>query len=152
MINELEPDFVRIRTLEIFPGTPLQHKKKSGEFVELTEEEVAQEERILIENINCNTTVTSDSAANLLTEIWGDFPRDKENILNAIDDYLNLTPHEKIEFSLKRRVEAFRSQYGGLNQTIQRKLKRLSDMSNKDNYFYDKMEKVIKFIRSKLIP
>ena len=152
VINELEPDFVRLRTLEIFPGTPLQQQKKSGEFLELSEEEVVREERILIENINCNTTVTSDSAANLLIEIWGDFPQDKKNILNAIDDYLNLTPREKIEFSLKRRVEAFRSQYGGLNQTIQRKLKRLSDMSNKDKYYYDKMEKVIKFIRSKLIP
>ena len=152
VINEIEPDFVRLRTLEIFPGTPLQQKKKSGDFIELSEEEVVREERILIENITCNTIVTSDSAANLLIEIWGDFPRDKKNILNAIDDYLNLTPHEKMEFSLKRRVEAFRSQYGGLNQTIQRKLKRLSDMTNKDKYYYDKMEKVIKFIRSKLIP
>ena len=152
VINELEPDFVRLRTLEIFPGTPLQQKKKSGEFIELSEEEVVQEERILIENIDCKTMVTSDSAANLLIEIWGNFPKDKKGILRAIDNYLNLEPHEKIEFSLKRRAEAFASQYGGLSQTIEKKIKRLSEMLNKDVKYYEKMEKTIKYIRSKLIP
>ncbi|MFX1238799.1 MAG: radical SAM protein, partial [Promethearchaeota archaeon] len=77
VINELEPDFVRLRTLEIFPNTPLASKVERGEFQELTEEEIVKEERLLVENITCNTTMTSDSAANLLIEVWGDLPSDK---------------------------------------------------------------------------
>ena len=121
VINEIEPKYVRLRTLEIFPATPLYLKLKSGEFHELTEEEVIKEERLLVEHIECNTTITSDSAANLLLEIWGDLPKDKDKILNAIDNYLDLSPKEKIEFSLKRRLEAYESQYGSLSEEIQKK-------------------------------
>lgn len=152
VINEIEPDFVRLRTLEIFPGTPLHNKLKSGEFEELSEEEVIKEERILVENIECNTTITSDSAANLLIEIWGDLPKDKHKILRDIDKYLSLTSKEKLEFSLKRRVEAFSSQYGGLSTIIEKKLDSLSKIPKNDETYYDKMGNLIKYIRSRLIP
>ena len=130
----------------------MNDKKKSGEFQELSEEEIIREERILVENVDCNTTITSDSAANLLIEIWGDLPQEKKKILRAIDNYLSLTPDEKIEFSLKRRVEAYNSQYGGLSPIIERKLTRLSKLPKNDEKYYPKMEKLIKFIRGKLIP
>jgi len=152
VINEIEPDYVRLRTLEIFPGTPLYKKLKTGEFEELSEEEVIKEERILVENIECNTTITSDSAANLLIEIWGDLPKDKNKIIKDIDKYLSLTTNEKLEFSLKRRVEAFSSQFGGLSTTIENKLDRLSKIAKTDERYYDKMGDLIKYIRSRLIP
>ncbi|MFW9882006.1 MAG: radical SAM protein [Candidatus Thorarchaeota archaeon] len=114
VINEIEPEYVRLRTLEIFPATLLYQKARIGEFQELTEEEIIREEKILVENIECNTTITSDSAANLLLEIWGDLPKDKDKILRVIDNYFSLEKTEKIEFSLKRRLEAFQSQYGEL--------------------------------------
>ncbi len=152
VINELEPDYVRLRTLEIFPGTPLYNHLQSGLFEELSEEEVVKEEMILVENIDCNTTITSDSAANLLIEIWGDLPRDKNKILQDIDNYLSLSPNEKLEFSLKRRVEAFNSQYGGLSSIIERKLNKLSNISKTDDRYYEKMRNIIKYIRSRLIP
>ncbi len=152
VITELEPDFVRLRTLEIFPVTPLHDKRKSGEFIELSEEEVVREERLFVENIECKTTITSDSAANLLIEIWGDMPRDKTKILKAIDDYLAITPEEKLEFSLKRRVEAYTSQYGGLSQPIQNKLNRIQKMSTKGKKYYESIKKLIRYIRGRLIP
>ncbi|MFX1338602.1 MAG: radical SAM protein [Promethearchaeota archaeon] len=152
VINELEPNFVRLRTLEIFPGTPLYNKVKTGEFEELNEEEVIKEERLLIENIECNTTITSDSAANLLIEIWGDLPKDKNKMFRAIDNYLILTPHQKLEFSLKRRVEAFSSQYGRLSSNIEKKLDKLAQIPKNDEVYYAKMGDLIKYIRNKLIP
>ena len=152
VINELEPDFVRLRTLEIFPITPLYGKMKTGEFVELSEQEVIEEEKLLVENIDCKTTITSDSAANLLTEIWVELPKDKEKILRAIEGYLGLNESDKLEFSLERRVEAFDHQYGGVSQTIENKLNRLSKISKKDKRYYEKMEKIIKYIRGRLIP
>lgn len=152
VINEIQPDFVRLRTLEIFPATPLYLKLKSGEFQELTEEEIVQEERILVENIECNTTITSDSAANLLLEIWGELPKDKNKILKAIDYYLALDDNKKIEFSLKRRLEAFNSQYGGLSEEIQKKVNRLSNSPKDNDIYYEKMKKIIRFIRKRLIP
>ncbi len=152
VINTLEPDFVRLRTLEIFPATLLHNKRQSREFEELSEEDVVKEERILVENIDCETTITSDSAANLLIEIWGTLPKDKNKILKAIDNYLSLDTNEKLEFSLKRRLEAYDSQYGGLSPTIENKLVRLSEIPKTDKNYYEKIEKIIRYIRSRLIP
>ena len=152
VINEIEPDYVRLRTLEIFPYTPLYNKWKKGEFTELTEQEVIEEEKIMVENIECKTTITSDSAANLLTEIWGILPKDKKKILKVIDQYFALNTEEKLEFSLDRRLEAYKQQYGMLSQTIEKKLMRLSEFSKKNKLYYENMKKLIKYIRSRLIP
>lgn len=152
VLNEIEPDFVRLRTLEIFPKTKLFEKQKSGEFTELSEEGVVKEEKILVENIECNTTITSDSAANLLIEIWGVLPDDKKKILRSIENYLCLDPKEKIEFGLKRRVEAFTSQYGELTLDIKNKLKSLSEIPEKNELYYKRAQDLIKNIRSQLIP
>lgn len=152
VINEVEPEFVRLRTLEIFPFTGLFFKMKAGEFEELSEEKVILEEKLLIENITCKTTITSDSAANLLLEIWGELPRDKKKILRAIDNYLSLEPNEKLDFSLKRRLEAFESQYGGITVNIKRKLENLARMDSKNDRYYKKVENLIKYIRQRLIP
>ncbi|MHA2398495.1 MAG: radical SAM protein [Promethearchaeota archaeon] len=152
VLNEVEPDFVRLRTLEIFPFTGLFFKKKAGEFQELTEEEVVREEKLLIENITCNTTITSDSAANLLLEIWGELPYDKKKILRAIDDYLNMDENEKLEFSLQRRLEAFESQYGGITMNIKRRLDKLANANKNDENYYKKVYKLVRYIRQRLIP
>jgi len=152
VVNELEPDYVRLRTLEVFQFTPLYGKLKSGEFQELSEEEVVKEERLFVEHVNCNTEITSDSAANLLTEVWGHLPKDKDKILRAIDDYLELNPNEKLEFSLKRRLEAYDSQYGGLSRSIEKKVSNLSNIPKNDEKYYEKMENIIKYVRSKLMP
>ena len=58
----------------------------------------------------------------------------------------------KIKFSLERRLQAFNSQYGGLSQAIQNKVEKLDKFSKNDKLYYEKMEKVIKYIRSRLIP
>jgi radical SAM superfamily enzyme YgiQ (UPF0313 family) len=152
VINEIEPDFIRLRTLEIFPNTDLFAKKEAKLFEELNEEDVVKEEKLLVENIECNTTITSDSAANLLLEIWGDLPHEKKKILRSIDDYLNLTPKQKIEFSLNRRTEAFRSQYGELSPEIKDRLNELSKISKSDDLYYKKAESLIKYVRQRLIP
>jgi len=152
VINEIEPDFVRLRTLEIFPNTDLFTKKEAKLFEELNEEDVVKEEKLLVENIECHTTITSDSAANLLLEIWGDLPHEKKKILRSIDDYLSLDPKKKIEFSLNRRTEAFHSQYGELSSDIKDRLNELSKISKNDELYYKKAENLIKYVRQRFIP
>ncbi|MFW9880228.1 MAG: hypothetical protein ACFFG0_44710 [Candidatus Thorarchaeota archaeon] len=118
----------------------------------LSEEEVIKEEKLLVENIECKAIITSDSAANLLLEIWGNLPNEKKKILRSIDNYLNLTPKQKIEFSLKKRTEAFSSQYGEFSPEITKKLERLSELSKNDEEYYNKAKNLIRYIRRRLIP
>ena len=117
VISAIEPDYVRLRTLEIFPSTPLGGMRGSGSFPEASEEDVVLELKTLIENINCSTEVVSDSATNLLS-VFGRTPQDKASMLKVIDSYLELSAREKLEFSFGVRLNSFLGQYGSLSEDI----------------------------------
>ncbi|PKL17002.1 MAG: hypothetical protein CVV49_13265 [Spirochaetae bacterium HGW-Spirochaetae-5] len=117
VINAVEPDFVRLRTLEIFPGTGLYAMIKNGTFTLADEEDVVREIRTIVSETSCRTEIVSDSATNLLN-INGTLPFDRERMLQVIDSYLSLSRREKLEFSVKSRIESFMGQYGGLTEDI----------------------------------
>ena len=153
VLSRIEPDFVRLRTLEIFPGTGLDVLKRNGSFVEASEEDVIKEIRTIISETSCRTEIVSDSATNLLG-IYGTLPYDRERMLSVIDSYLFLSPREKIEFSLRSRIESFTGQYGGLSEDIYSMLSpyiergRL-DIDNADD---SSLIEIITCIRGKLMP
>lgn len=117
VLTRMSPDYVRIRSLEIFPQTPLDHARKTGDFLAASEEQVVKEIRIMLDEIDTETEVMSDSASNLLN-LNGRLPRDRSAMLDVIDQYLELAPREKLEFSLKSRLHSFTGQYGALTQDI----------------------------------
>ena len=57
VINAIGPDFIRLRTLEVFPGTPLADAVRGGAFVECDEERVVKELRIMIDEIDVPTEI-----------------------------------------------------------------------------------------------
>jgi len=117
VINAIAPDFVRLRTLEIFPQTPLEKALKGGEFVECPEEQIVMELRTLISRIQVETELLSDSASNLL-ELYGNLPTDRNRLLKIIDDYLALSERDKRIFSFNSRLLSFLGQYGGLPEDL----------------------------------
>ena len=153
VINAIEPDFIRLRTLEIFPSTPLEAMRIDGSFQEASEEEVVRELKILIENINCETEILSDSASNLL-DVYGKLPRDKDRMLDVINSYLSLPPREKLEFSLGSRVRSFMGQYGLLSEDVYIKLIPYMGSGAINTSFMEDSDitSIIQLIRSKLMP
>ncbi|HEX9975850.1 MAG TPA: radical SAM protein [Dehalococcoidales bacterium] len=87
VLNEINPHFIRLRTLHLIPGTPLSEKAKRGEFHVQTIEGVLIEIRRFIESLEVTSQlVTSDFAANFyLGEVDGQLPGDKEKLLQAVD-------------------------------------------------------------------
>lgn len=114
VINRAKPDYVRLRTLEIFNGTPLDLMRQKGEFTEADDDTVVREIKRLLQEITAETELLSDSATNLL-QINGRLPMDRQRMLAQIDDYLCLGPRERIEYSFRTRLAAFAGQYGGLS-------------------------------------
>jgi len=47
---------------------------------------------------------------------------------------------KKIEFSLKRRLEAFESQYGKISDTIQKKVNNLSHYPEKNDKYFENVK------------
>jgi hypothetical protein len=153
VLTEAGADYVRIRSLEIFPNTGLAEAAAKGEFTEASEEQVVREIRTLVENIKTDTTIVSDSASNLL-DVSGRLPKDRAKMLKVIDEYLALSPKGKLAFSLSSRLRSFMGQYGGLTQDIVAVLQPYikGDQINVSTASEEEIQRIIKLIRSKLMP
>ena len=122
VLNEIDPDFIRIRSLIVGKRMLLQEKVDSGEFQVLTEDEMVDEIRLFIENLNCNSYVVSDQMSNLLLEVEGQLPQHKQRMLEMIDRYRSLPLDKKLRFRLHRRLQSFMSVYGELSQDLDNKV------------------------------
>ena len=153
VLTKISPDYVRIRSLEIFPQTPLDHAQKAGNFIPATEEQVVKEIRTMVNQIDSETKIVSDSASNLLN-LNGKLPEDRPAMLGVIDQYLELPQREKLEFSLKSRLQSFIGQYGALTPDILNEIGPhvKGNRINMSRFPNSKMKDAITLIRSKLMP
>jgi radical SAM superfamily enzyme YgiQ (UPF0313 family) len=107
VLNQIDPDFIRIRTLTVKEGMPLYEKVQSGDFMRETDEEIVAEEKILLESLDCHSNIISDHITNLLQEIEGKLPQDKPALLDIISRFQALTPEERLNFRLGRRLGVY---------------------------------------------
>lgn len=131
VLNEIDPDYIRLRSLHITPAMPLWTRLQDGDFERQTEDEVAKEIGVFIEKLQVTSYVTSDHILNLLMEVEGKMPEDKEKCLNIINRYLSLPDEERLNFNFGRRAGLYN---------------RLADLS--DSYKHDKIEQAIKRLRA----
>ena len=104
VLNQIDPDFIRVRTLTIKQGMPLYEEIENGNFIRATDEEIVGEERLLIEHLDCHSYFVSDHITNLLQEVEGKLPEDKEKMLASIAKFQSLSPEERANFRVGRRV------------------------------------------------
>lgn len=153
VINRAGPRYVRLRTLEIFEGTPLHAMRRRGEFVEADDDRVAHEIRKMIEAVHVPVALLSDGATNLLP-VFGRLPEDRDDMLAVIDDYLHRDPRGRIEYSLRSRLESFAGQYGGLSPEVAEAIRpvirgnRLQPEKASDG----ELRHMIAFVKSRLMP
>lgn len=83
-INRIRPDFVRLRTLVPKVNTLLLYQIKKGKFRLLSPHQILRETRLLIQNIECETIITSDHYTNYIN-LEGKLPQDKDRLLQEID-------------------------------------------------------------------
>ncbi len=149
VLNEIAPDYIRLRSLEVREDVPLYHKLESGEFELQTEDEVVAEIRALIELLECSTELKSDHVLNLLPEVEGKLPQDKEKMLAVIDRYLALPPDERINFRLGRRAGYYTSldefQDAFKYEKVEQAIKRIESED------HDGVEKAISALKSRFI-
>jgi radical SAM superfamily enzyme YgiQ (UPF0313 family) len=90
VLNEINPDFIRLRTFMPMPGSPLHAQYKSGAFELLSPHEALQETRLFIENLGAiDSKLLSDHVSNYWY-VEGSMPNDKGKMLQQIDYALTL--------------------------------------------------------------
>jgi len=103
VLNEINPDFIRMRPLVPMEGTPILEAYQSGEFELTSPHERLREIRLMIENLQVTSRVSFDqitntsilSGSNLIPLFKKDYdgyklPEEKEKLLEVIDEGLRL--------------------------------------------------------------
>ena len=131
VLNEIDPDYIRLRSLHITPTMPLWTRLQDGDFELQTEDEVVKEIGVFIENLQVTSYLTSDHILNLLMEVEGKMPEDKGKCLNIINKYLSLPDEERLNFNFGKRAGLYN---------------RLANLS--DSYKHDQIDQAIKRLRA----
>ncbi len=109
VLNAVNPTFIRIRTTVPVPGTPLHRMMTDGQWLPMTEEEKVRELRACLERLDgITSTVQSDHMMNLLEDVAGRLPGDKQRMLEPIDRFLNMNPADREAFIVGRRIGRYR--------------------------------------------
>lgn len=109
VVNAVNPAFVRFRSLYVRRGTSLMDMVEEGTFEPPSEDEIVTEIKTFIQHLDgISTTLVSDHILNLLEEVEGTLPQDKQLMLDVVDRYLTLPGEERLLFQLGRRAGAIR--------------------------------------------
>jgi len=105
LLNQVKPDFIRVRTFALHPKSPMKKMVDEGIFVPMTDEEIVSEIRLLV---SCLDEIHSyfscgDYSPNLLMEVNGYLDDKKADMLRELGQFLSLNPEQKKAYSLIRR-------------------------------------------------
>ncbi len=121
-LSEIDPDFIRVRSLVVRKGTLLHETCEQGKLEPLTEDETVDEIALFVKNLDCHSYLISDQMSNLLFEVEGQLPEEKERILERISLYQQKSLMAKLEFRLKRRLQSYVAVHGGLDQNLHQRI------------------------------
>ncbi len=105
VLNTINPNSIRVMSLAVKRNTELWKLIENGSFTMLSETGMIEEQRQLIEalnNVNCH--YGNYHGINLLTELDGILPDDKNRLLSIIDEFLALSPQMQNNFILGKRL------------------------------------------------
>lgn len=127
VVNQINPDFVRLRTFVLPLASEMYQMKQAGEFTELTDIEKLREIRLLIEKTEApDVTIVSDHIVNLIGSLHHPVSR-KAEMIGKIDEVLDLSESEQRLYQIARRhgiVEEY-SHMGMLSQNQIRRFRNI---------------------------
>jgi hypothetical protein len=110
VLNGINPHFIRLRSLRVPRRVPLYQEIEKGTFTMQSDDMVVEEIKIMIENLDgISSTITSDHIMNLLEEVEGTLPGDKETMLRVIKRYQELPETDRLIYRVGRRGGAYSS-------------------------------------------
>lgn len=92
LLNQVRPQNIWCLKLKLWEGTTLYKEWENGYFDMMTPEEIILEERLMIEHLNLENCLFEDTTVLDNYTIRGILPRQKQDLLNAIDYLLTVRP------------------------------------------------------------
>lgn len=129
-LNQINPDFIRIRTLAIPDNVPLYKDYIEGTFTRTNDVKMVEELLLLIENLDgITSTVKSDHILNLIPEVEGVLPQDKGKMIKALKWFLELNEDEQLLFRIGRRTGIMNSMKDLLQPSLRAKVKSIIEQN-----------------------
>lgn len=133
VMNQVNPDFIRIRSMALAENLEMYEDYRSGLLTRPNDIETIQEIRLFIENLHGITSVVdSDHILNILLELRGKLPGDKDRMLATIDRFLDLPEDTQNIFRLGRRIGVMSHMQDLNNHILVDKVKQTMDRSGID--------------------
>ena len=134
VLNQINPDFIRLRSLQVRRNTELYRLREESGFIKLDDEDVVREIRLFIEHLDgIESRIVSDHILNLLEELEGKLPEEKEKLLGIIDRYFHMSQDERIIYRLGRRKGVYRKLDDLSDKRVYAMLKTLVDQYKSDD-------------------
>ncbi len=119
-LNQINPDFIRLRTLALSAAAPLTGQFNDGNFDKMGEVDTARELLLFLEELSgITSTIRSDHVLNLFPEVDGVLPGDKEKMMQPVRAFLELSSEEQMIFCMGRRTQRM-ARFSDLNNPVQR--------------------------------
>lgn len=119
-LNQINPHFIRLRSLAIPNHVELYQQFSEGSFTKLNDRQVAEEILLFLKNLKgLTSTLKSDHILNLFEEIEGIFPQDSKKMISVVETFLTLPPKEQMLYQVGRRTGLF-SKLDDLHDTTSR--------------------------------
>ena len=110
VLNQINPHFIRLRSLRVPDHVPLHSRLEDGSFTLQTDDMLAEEIGLFIQTLDgITSTVTSDHIMNLLEEVNGSLPDDKQKMMAVVQAYQDLSDSDRLIYRAGRRGGAYRS-------------------------------------------
>ena len=107
-MNQINPDFIRIRTLAVPEEIELYADCQSGAFRKMGDVQTARELLLFLESLDkITSTVKSDHIVNLFEDVEGSLPHDKERIIAPIKQFIAMEPEAQVLYMVGRRTGIF---------------------------------------------
>jgi len=107
-LNQINPHFIRLRTLAIPTHVPLYEEYVSGGFEKCSEVMVAREILVFLERLEgISSVIKSDHILNLFGDLEGTLPDDKPRMLAILKRFLDMSPEQQTLYQVGRRSGAF---------------------------------------------
>ena len=148
-LNQINPDFIRLRSLALPVAAPLTAQFEAGDFDKMGEVATARELLLFLKSLQGITSkVRSDHVLNLFSEVNGTLPADQQQMTDPLRRFLDLEPKEQMLFCIGRRTHRF-SRLEDLNKPeLRDPVERMCDEHGATS---DNMDQIIQSIMQRFI-
>lgn len=95
LFSQLNPYFISVDSLTLFPDTELYRMKQAGTFIPAGEKERLQELQIFIRNLQIRTHLFANSSSNFYP-ITAYLPKERDSVVREIQSVIDTTEEEKM--------------------------------------------------------